>query len=365
MSKYNLIFQGDCINILKNQIDEKSVDLIFADPPYFLQLENELTRPNDEKYNGVEEEWDKFNSFQEYDEFSRKWLEGCRTVLKDNGSIWVIGTYHNIFRLGKIMTDLGFWIINDIIWVKTNPTPNFKGRRFTNAHETLLWATKSKQSNKTFNYRAMKNKNEDKQMRSDWHIPICNGNERLKIDKSKAHPTQKPEALLRRIILSTSNPGDIVLDPFFGTGTTGAVAKKLKRNWIGIESNQEYIDVASERIKNIEEPSDLEELYFTYSRRNLQKVPFGSLVETQLIKEGTILFSNNMDYSATVNADGSITSNDINGSIHKVGSKIQNLKSCNGWDFWFIKKGNEFISIDKYRNEYRKKFLDYDGPELV
>lgn len=344
---------------MENDIPENSVDLIFADPPYNLQLENELFRPNESKVDGVTDDWDKFSELNDYDDFTHRWLKACRKVLKDNGAIWVIGSYHNIFRVGNIIQDLGYWILNDILWVKTNPMPNFRGVRFTNAHETLIWAKKNKNSKYTFNYQAMKTLNDDLQMRSDWHIPLCTGDERLKINGKKVHSTQKPEALLRRVILSTTNINDVVLDPFFGSGTTGAVAKKLKRNWIGIEKEEFYISEAQKRIDNIKTENSLfsEELYITPSKKSLPKVSFGSLLEVNMIKEGDKLYSKNRKVSAVVYADGSLKYQDFRGSIHKTGAYIQNKKTCNGWTYWYYEKDNTLISIDDLRNQYRDKFI--------
>jgi DNA modification methylase len=281
------IITGDCIEAL-NSLPEKSVDLVFADPPYNLQLQNELFRPNMTRVDAVDDEWDKFSSLAEYDAFTRQWLSACRRVLKENGSLWVIGSYHNIYRVGAILMDLGFWILNDIVWVKTNPMPNFRGVRFTNAHETLLWAKKTKEARYTFNHHAMKALNEDLQMRSDWEIPLCGGKERIKLNGERAHSTQKPEALLYRVILSSSNPGDVILDPFFGSGTTGAVAKKIRRHWIGIERDPGYVQLAQERIDSVE--AFPEETVLLTSPKNRPRVPFGNLVENGLIKPGQILY---------------------------------------------------------------------------
>ncbi len=359
MNKLNTIINGNCIDILENNIEEQSVDLIFADPPYNLQLENELHRPNETKVDGVDDNWDKFSELEDYDKFTYDWLKACRRVLKKDGSIWVIGSYHNIFRVGKIMQDLGYWILNDILWVKTNPMPNFRGVRFTNAHETLIWAKKSKDSKYTFNYQAMKTLNDDLQMRSDWHIPLCTGEERLKVDGKKVHSTQKPEALLRRVILSTSNTNDVVLDPFFGSGTTGAVAKKLRRNWIGIEREKYYLKFAQKRIDEIEEQTLLgEEFYMTASKKALPKVSFGSLLEVNMIKEGETLYSKNKKYYAKVYADGSLKYDGFRGSIHKTGAYLQDKKSCNGWSFWYVERNNELLSIDDLRNKYRELYMN-------
>ena len=332
----NQIIHGNCIDILAS-LPEKSVDLIFADPPYNLQLENELLRPNQTAVDGVDDEWDKFADLDAYDLFTRHWLEGCRRVLKDTGTIWVIGSYHNIYRVGRIMMDLGYWILNDVVWYKTNPMPNFRGTRFTNATETMIWAQKSREQKRyTFNYHAMKNLNDEKQMTNVWKIPICTGAERIKVDGKKAHSTQKPEALLYRVILSASNPDDVILDPFFGSGTTGAVAKKLKRHFIGIEREPIYIDVAKARIEAIASP-DVDELtLITPSRRNQPRVSFATLVENGYIAVNTPLYSKNRVHQARVHADGSLIAGTIKGSIHQVAVKLTQLESCNGWDFWYF-----------------------------
>lgn len=346
------ILLGDCTKIL-NSLPEKSVDLIFADPPYNLQLSQELWRPNLTKVEAVNDAWDQFPSFDEYDEFTRSWLIACRRVLKDTGTIWVIGSYHNIYRVGGILQDLGFWILNDIIWIKTNPMPNFRGVRFTNAHETLLWAQKDKGARYTFNYQDMKALNDDLQMRSDWILPICTGAERVKHNGQKAHSTQKPEALLYRIILSSSNPGDVVLDPFFGTGTTGAVAKKLHRHWIGIERDEEYIRVAEERINGVQVPAYDETLFGSSSGRRARRVPFSRLLETGLILPGqTLYLGAKSDIEAVVRADASILSGELAGSIHKVAKQLLNAPA-NGWEKWYYadEHGQKY-PIDRLRKKY-------------
>ena len=351
----NKIIKGDCIKEL-HKLPEKSVDLIFADPPYNLQLKGDLIRPNQTKVNAVNDEWDKFSSFDEYDKFTYNWLKECKRVLKKNGAIWVIGSYHNIFRVGKIMQDLGLWILNDVIWIKTNPMPNFRGTRFNNAQETLIWASKNQKSKFTFHYKTMKAFNDDKQMRSDWYIPICNGGERIKINGEKAHSTQKPEALLFRIILSTSNAGDIILDPFMGSGTTGAVAKKLGRNYIGIEREDFYIKVANNRIKKVKSVNKA--LLANPMEVKKPKVPFGNLIESGLIKIGSYLFSKDKKNKAKILADSTLTINDKVGSIHKVSAEILGKISNNGWTYWYTKdkKGN-LILIDELRDNYIKKYL--------
>ena len=351
----NKIIKGDCIEILK-KLSENSVDLIFADPPYNLQLNGTLYRPNQTKVSAVDDKWDKFPSFDEYDKFTYDWLKECRRILKKDGSIWVIGSYHNIFRVGKIIQDLGFWVLNDIIWIKTNPMPNFKGTRFNNAQETLILASKNQKSKATFHYKSMKAFNDDKQMRSDWYIPICNGGERIKVNGKKAHSTQKPEALLFRIILSTSNIGDVILDPFMGSGTTGAVAKKMGRNFVGIEKEDFYIKIANDRIKKVK-PID-EKLLLYPNEVKKPKVPFGNLIETGMVNIGDFLYSKDGKYEAKISADATLSWNDKIGSIHKVSAEILGKVSNNGWTFWHVKNNkDDLILIDEIRNEYIEKYL--------
>lgn len=347
----NKILCGDCAKIL-TELPENSVDLVFADPPYNLQLSQELWRPNRTHVNAVRDTWDKFNSFQEYDQFTRDWLSGCKRVLKETGALWVIGTYHNIYRVGAILQDLGFWILNDIVFIKTNPMPNFHGVRFTNAHETLIWAQKHKGSKYTFNYQAMKSLNEDLQMRSDWVLPIVTGSERIKANGMKAHSTQKPEALLYRILLSTSNPGDLVLDPFFGSGTTGAVAKKLGRRFIGIELDEGYIKIARERIEGVESAPAAA---LKVANLRLQKrVPFGRLLEAGLLKPGQDLYFIQNGIEATLLADGNIQCGKLTGSIHGVARSLSNGAPANGWDCWLFEDGNgDRQPLDKLRQQLR------------
>jgi modification methylase len=357
----NQILSGDCIEQMK-ALPSRSIDLVFADPPYNLQLGTGLTRPDNSKVNGVDDDWDKFSSFAEYDKFSRAWLLEARRLLKDDGAIWLIGSYHNIFRLGAMLQDLGFWILNDIVWRKTNPMPNFRGRRFTNAHETLIWASKSESAKYRFNYDAMKALNEDLQMRSDWTLPICTGQERLKKgDGQKAHPTQKPESLLHRVILSSTDVGDVVLDPFFGTGTTGAVAKKLGRDFIGIEREREYIAHAKERIAAIKAGDD-DTLLKPIEKRAEPRVPFGQVVEMGLLEPGAVLFDHTRRFSARVRADGNLVARnhtgDHKGSIHKVGAALQGLPSCNGWTFWHFENKGKVLPIDALRQEIRTHMQD-------
>lgn len=347
----NKVLVGDCIELMES-LPEDSVDMIFADPPYNLQLGGDLHRPNNTKVDAVDDDWDQFESFQAYDEFSRRWLKAARRLLKPDGTLWVIGSYHNIFRVGTVLQDLGYWMLNDVIWRKTNPMPNFRGRRFTNAHETLIWVAKDKDARYRFNYEAMKALNDDLQMRSDWTLPICSGKERLKKDGAKAHPTQKPESLLYRVILSSSEPGDVVLDPFFGSGTTGAVARKLGRNWIGLEQDSEYAQIAEARIKRVKVETDLE-LLRTYAKRTAPRVPFGSVVERGMLKPGDVLYDNRRRYSAKVRADGTLVTTDFKGSIHQVGAFVQKAPSCNGWQFWHVDRKGKLVPIDAFRQKIR------------
>ena len=328
------IIKGDCVAAME-KLPEKSVDLVFADPPYNLQLDGDLHRPDQSKVDAVDDAWDQFDSFAAYDAFTRAWLLAARRVLKPTGSIWVIGSYHNIFRVGAAMQDLGFWILNDVVWRKTNPMPNFRGRRFQNAHETMIWASRDqKAKGYTFNYDAMKAANDDLQMRSDWLFPICTGSERLKDDNGdKVHPTQKPEALLARVMLSSSKPGDVVLDPFFGSGTTGAVAKRLGRHFVGVEREQSYIDAATARIEAVE-PLRTIDLSVMAGKRAEPRVAFVSLVEAGLIAPGAVLTDSRRRWQASVRADGTLSSGDKSGSIHRLGAMVQGLDACNGWTFW-------------------------------
>lgn len=358
----NQILQGDCIEIL-NTLPEQSVDLIFADPPYNLQLRNALIRPNETVVDAVDDAWDQFASFAEYDIFTRAWLSACRRVLKDDGTIWVIGSYHNIFRVGAVLMDLGYWMLNSVHWYKTNPMPNFRGTRFTNATETLIWAQKSKdQKRYTFNYQAMKNINGGKQMQNLWYIPLCLGAERIKVNGKKAHSTQKPEALLYRVILSSSNPDDVVLDPFFGTGTTGAVAKKLKRRYIGIEREPSYVSLARERIESIPATYAEEHLLATPSRRSLPRVSFSYLLDAQYLGVGQRLYSKDRKFEAVIKADSHLICGEFTGSIHQVAAHCQGRGKANGWDFWHFEEDDTLNSIDMLRDRYRKEF---GLPELI
>lgn len=348
------ILDGDCIEAMRS-IPTASVDMVFADPPYNLQLGGDLARPDGSHVDAVTNDWDKFDSFGTYDRFTRAWLAEARRVLKPNGSLWVIGSYNNIFRVGAILQDMGFWILNDIVWRKSNPMPNFKGTRFTNAHETLIWCSMGEEAKYTFNYRAMKTLNDELQMRSDWVLPICNGSERLKKGGSKVHPTQKPESLLYRVMLATTNKGDVVLDPFFGTGTTGAVAKRLGREWIGCEREQNYRDAAMERIE-MALPLDESAIGTMKSKRAAPKVPFGTLIETGWVKPGTVLTGkkgrNRPAFTATVRADGSLVSGKTEGSIHSCGAQLQGAPSCNGWTFWNIEHEGQMKPLDAIRQLY-------------
>ena len=362
----NRVLVGDCLEELRKLPDE-SVDLVFADPPYNLQLERELLRPNNTVVDGVDDAWDKFSSFADYDRFSRAWLAECRRVLKPDGAIWVIGSYHNIFRLGVALQDFGFWIQNDIVWRKTNPMPNFRGKRFTNAHETLIWAGRDAKSRVTFNYEAMKALNDDIQMRSDWLFPICSGPERLKDGEGrKAHPTQKPEALLYRVILASTRKGDVVLDPFFGTGTTGAVAKRLGRRWIGIEADADYAKAATERIAAVE-PLSGSALETTRSKRHEPRVPFGTIVDLRMIEPGQRLWDERGKICAEVRADGTLalpgSIPQMQGSIHRLGAEVQGKAACNGWTFWHFEAEGRRKPIDALREDARRQ-LGLGGPAM-
>ncbi len=349
----NTILKGDCVAAL-DALPDNSVDLIFADPPYNLQLNGDLHRPDQSMVDAVDDHWDQFESFAAYDAFTRAWMLAARRVLKPTGSIWVIGSYHNIFRVGSIMQDLGFWMLNDIVWRKNNPMPNFRGRRFQNAHETMIWASKdAKSKGYTFNYEAMKASNDDLQMRSDWLFPICTGAERLKDENgTKIHPTQKPEALLARVITASSKPGDVVLDPFFGSGTTGAVAKLLGRNYVGIEREQKYIDAASARIAAVV-PHGKAELTVMTGKRAEPRVAFVSLLESGLMKPGTVLTDAKGRNGAIVRVDGTLAVNGTAGSIHKMGANVQNLDACNGWTYWHFELNGKRVAIDVLRQEVR------------
>jgi modification methylase len=348
---FNVILQGDCIAEMA-RLPDRSVDMIFADPPYNLQLGGDLFRPEGGRVDAVDDDWDKFDSLATYDDFTREWLAEARRILKDDGTIWVIGSYHNIYRVGALLQDAEFWILNDVVWRKTNPMPNFRGTRFTNAHETLIWCAKDERARYTFNYRAMKALNDDLQMRSDWLLPICAGAERVKdSDGHKAHPTQKPEALLYRILLACTKPGDVVLDPFFGTGTTGAVARRLGRRWIGIEREAAYVKVARERI-NSTLPLDESAMQTVTDKRDQPRVAFGALVEGGMIAPGTQLIDAKRRWTANVRADGSIVSGPKSGSIHQVGAALQGAPSCNGWTFWHVEAGHGLQPLDELRQRH-------------
>jgi len=352
----NQILAGDAIDLL-GQLPEKSVDMIFADPPYNLQLQGDLWRPNMTKVAAVDDAWDKFSSFEQYDDFSRRWLTAARRVLKDTGTIWVIGTYHNIYRLGAVMQDVGFWFLNDVVWIKTNPMPNFRGVRLANAHETLIWASTAKGARYTFNHHALKNFNNGKQLRSDWILPLATGKERLKVDGKKAHSTQKPEALLYRVLMTCTNPGDVVLDPFFGSGTTGAVAKKLHRHWIGIEREPAYIDVARRRIEAVTPEMFRADVFDVRDKKRLApRVPFVQLLETGLLKPGQPLFfrANRMTV-AHVKPDGKLRLNGREGSIHQLGKELSGGSPCNGWEHWYFEaEDGSLRPIDGLREQIRR-----------
>ena len=349
------IIQGDCLEELK-KLPDGVADLVFADPPYNLQLGGELLRPDNTKVDAVDDDWDRFESFEAYDAFTKAWLKECRRVLKDDGALWVIGSYHNIFRVGATLQDLGFWILNDIVWRKSNPMPNFKGTRFANAHETLIWAAKSRGGRRyTFNYDAMKMANDELQMRSDWTLPLCTGEERLKDETgAKAHPTQKPEALLHRVILASTKAGDVILDPFFGTGTTGAAAKRLGRRFIGIEREDGYVKLARERIARVT-PADPDEVAVTGSKKAEPRVPFGQIVEAGLLRAGDVLYCPKGRHAAKVRPDGSLAVGDMRGSIHKVGALVQAAPACNGWTYWHFKSDKGLAPIDVLRAKVRSQ----------
>ncbi len=341
---------GDCVPLM-GMLPPASVHCVFADPPYNLQLRGELRRPDDSLVDAVDDDWDRFSDFAAYDAFTRDWLGECRRLLRKDGTIWVIGSYHNIFRIGAILQELGFWILNDIVWRKANPMPNFRGRRFTNAHETLIWAARGRDSRYRFNYQAMKALNDDLQMRSDWFLPLCTGAERLRNQHGlKLHPTQKPESLLHRVLLASTSPGDIILDPFLGTGTTAAMAKRLHRHFIGMERHPAYAEAAIGRVWR-EKPASMDGMAATPTKREAVRVPFGSLVERGFIAPGTALFDKQRRVTATVTADGTLVSGTVRGSIHQVGALLQNAPACNGWTFWHFERAGALIPVDTLRME--------------
>lgn len=344
---------GDCVAEMA-RLQPASIDLVFADPPYNLQLGGDLHRPDGSEVDAVTAAWDRFDSFAAYDAFTRAWLSEVRRVLKPDGALWVIGSYHNIFRVGALLQDLGFWMLNDIVWLKANPMPNFRGTRFANAHETLIWAARDKAGRPTFNYQAMKALNEGVQMRSDWWLPICTGAERVKVDGVKAHPTQKPEALLARVLLATTRPGDLVLDPFAGTGTTGAVARRLGRRFLGIERDPGYAALAEARIARVEPLADAD-LEVTAEARAAPRIPFGALVEAGRLQPGTLLVCPRRRARARVRADGSLAlPGGRTGSIHQLGAAVMGAPSCNGWTFWHVEEGGRLVPIDALRAELRQ-----------
>jgi modification methylase len=363
--KLDRVLVGDCIELMRS-LPEGSIDMVFADPPYNLQLGGELLRPDNSRVDAVDDDWDKFGdpldprgtSFARYDFFTRAWLSAARRVLKPEGTLWVIGSYHNIFRIGTALQDLGFWLLNDIVWRKSNPMPNFKGKRFTNAHETLIWAARDQRTKRyTFNYDSMKELNEGIQMRSDWLLPLCTGAERLKGDDGKkAHPTQKPESLLFRCVMAASNPGDTILDPFFGTGTTGAVARRLGRRFIGLERDPDYAAMARKRIAEIQ-PLAAEDVSPMPSKRNEPRIPFGVLIEAGLLQPGTMLSDPSGRLHARVRADGTLSAanalGEHRGSIHQVGAAVQGAPACNGWTFWHFEQKGARLPIDHLRQQVR------------
>ncbi len=348
----DVVMPGDCIEVMQG-LPAESVDLIFADPPYNLQLRGDLHRPDNSRVDGVDDQWDRFASFEAYDDFTRRWLASARRLLKPDGAIWVIGSYHNVFRLGAALQDAGFWILNDVIWRKSNPMPNFRGKRLTNAHETLIWAAKSDQSRYTFNYEAMKALNEGIQMRSDWVIPLCTGGERLKTAAGdKAHPTQKPEALLHRVLVASTRSGDVVLDPFFGTGTTGAVAKRLGRRFVGIEQDAGYRAAAEARLAAVRR-LDAEAAAISTPKRAEPRIAFGQLVERGMLAAGETLVSLNGRHAARIRADGTLVASEVRGSIHQVGAALEGAPSCNGWTYWHFRRDGVSVPIDFLRQQVR------------
>ena len=351
MLPLNEVIEGDCVAVMA-ALPDACVDLIFADPPYNLQLGQGLHRPEGGRVEGVSAAWDQFASFADYDTLTRAWLGQARRLLKPDGALWVIGSYHNIFRIGAALQDLGFWLLNDVVWLKTNPMPNFLGRRFTNAHETLIWAARSEATKPTFNYHAMKALNDEQQMRSDWTIPLCGGPERLREGKAKAHPTQKPEALLHRVLVATTRPGDLVLDPFFGTGTTGAVARLLGRHFIGIERDPCYVTLARDRIASVL-PLGPGPLGFSQGARGQARVPFGALVETGMVRAGAPLMDARRRHRAEVRVDGSLSMGGETGSIHKLGARAMGMAACNGWTFWHVEERRALVPLDTLRHRYR------------
>jgi site-specific DNA-methyltransferase (adenine-specific) len=353
------VIQGDCIQVLKT-LPDQSVDVIFADPPYNLQLQQDLWRPDQSKVNPVDADWDQFENFSDYDAFTEQWLVECRRILKVNSTLWVIGTYHNIFRIGALLQELGFWILNDIVWIKSNPMPNFRGVRFTNAHETLIWASKRQNARYRFNYHALKAFNDELQMRSDWVLPICTGSERIKENGKKAHPTQKPEALLYRVVLASTQPGDVILDPFFGTGTTGAVAKRLHRHYIGIEKDPAYVKISRRRIESIDpEPFDQALYKLPAPKRNGPRITIGVLLENGYLNVGQILyFDADRNRPAQLRVDGHLVMPGFSGSIHQTARYLSQGKPCNGWELWYFDsmQGN-FLPIDELRKNFRQDML--------
>jgi modification methylase len=344
------ILLGDAGTMLR-MLPDASVNCVFADPPYNLQLRGELRRPDDSLVDGVDEEWDRFSDFAAYDAFTRDWLAECHRILLKDGTIWVIGSYHNIFRIGAMMQDLGFWILNDVIWRKSNPMPNFRGRRFTNAHETMIWAAKSQTSRYKFNYQAMKTLNDDVQMRSDWTLPLCTGAERLKNTHGlKLHPTQKPEALLHRVIMASTAPGDVIVDPFLGTGTTAAVAKRLHRHFVGIERHPAYVEAAWGRLK-AEERAPRSAVVAPPAGREAPRIAFGIFVERGIVPPGTQVMDKQRRVAAEVTAEGGLVSGPHRGSIHQVGAAVQNAPSCNGWTFWHFERAGLLVPLDILRKE--------------
>ncbi len=349
------ILTGDTLEILP-ALPEASIDLIFADPPYNLQLQQVLWRPNLTQVDAVDDEWDQFEDFVAYDGFTRDWLKAARHVMKDTATIWVSGTYHNILRVGSIMQDLGFWILNMVTWLKTNAMPNFRGTRLKNDVEFMIWAKRGEQGSYTFHHHQMKQFNQGKQLGCVWAIPVCSGQERLKDEGGrKLHSTQKPEELLQRIILASSKPGDIVLDPFLGSGTTAAVAKRLHRRWIGIEQDARYVRAAQARIDAVQPISRQDPLIADALRQKPPRLPFKSLLDLGYLRPGQLLYLDKPPTQAVILEDGRVKANGCVGSIHRLGALLKEVPSCNGWVHWYyVDDAGAYAPIDALRQRARR-----------
>ncbi|NLX10136.1 MAG: site-specific DNA-methyltransferase [Chloroflexi bacterium] len=360
MSELDRIWHGDCLEILPT-LPPGSVDLVFADPPYNLQLERELWRPNLTKVDAVDDTWDQFDGLHAYDAFTRAWLAAVRAVMKDTATIWISGTYHNIFRVGAMMQDLGFWILNTVTWFKPNAMPNFRGTRLKNDVEFVIWAKRGKQGRYTFNHHPMKRYNASKQLGCVWEIPVCTGPERLRdANGQRLHSTQKPEELLRRIILASSQPGDVVLDPFLGSGTTAAVARLLRRRWIGIEREARYVEAARQRVEAVQplEPDDPLLAAFVPSRP--VRVPFRALIERGYLQPGQPIYLDQPPHTGIVLANGQVQVDHLIGSIHQLGARLKNAPSCNGWTHWYYhdEATGQRHMLDHLREQVRQSLRD-------